>query len=42
MGKFLSEFETMDHDDQAWAIAVWRTKAKIRAIEALEQHRKSQ
>ena len=36
----LDEFEQMGEDDQAWAIATWRTRQQLRAIEALERYRK--
>ena len=34
----LSEFEELDHEDQAWAIATWRTKNKLRNIESVVGH----
>jgi hypothetical protein len=36
----LSEFEQISTDDQAWAVATWRTRQKLKSIEALEAHRK--
>ena len=40
LGRTLAEFEQMCNDDQAWAVATWRTRQKLRSIEALEAHRK--
>ena len=34
----LSEFEELDHEDQAWAIATWRTKNKLKLIESVVGH----
>lgn len=39
LGRTLSEFEQLSDNDQSWAIAVWRTKAKISAAEAIERHK---
>jgi hypothetical protein len=42
LGRTLSEFEGLDQEDQEWALAVWRTKRKLGAIEALESYNRQQ
>jgi hypothetical protein len=40
LGMTLTQFGQLSGDDQAWAVATWRTQQKLRAIEALESKRK--